>query len=278
MEQSRRSFLQRATTLGISLGGFALCAGCALAPAPSRQPAKVPRIGYLEQGPRPIEGSASVGAFRQGLRELGYVEGETIAIEWRFPDADVQLADFAAELVRLNLHLIVVGGTPQARAAQQATSTIPIVMAAVDDPVEAGLVASLARPGGNVTGLSFLSLGIWGKQLELLKETIPGLSRVAVPLYPANHTNLAAFKVTEEAARSVGVELQAMQVSGPDDFEAAFEAASKGGAGAIIDMALPLSLSHRTRSRTWRQSSASRRPTPTGASWSRAACSPTGRG
>lgn len=246
MGQSRRQFLRRATRLGVSLASLPLCAGCAVPLVSGRQPARTPRIGYLGQGPRPIEGSASVGAFRQGLRERGYVEGQTMTIEWRFAESPDQLADFVAELVRLNLDLIVVEGTPQALAGKQATSTIPIVMASADDPVEAGLVASLSRPGGNVTGLSFLSLGMWGKQLELLKDTIPALSRAAVLSYRANRANVTALKVTEDAARSLHVELQAMEVRGPDDFEVTFEAASRQQAGAIINMALPLSLSLRT--------------------------------
>src|SRR5215216_3746402 len=185
MDRGRRRFIQRASVLGLSLGGLACWSGCGLPPSPgvAQKAASVPRIAYLGLGAQPVEGSPSIGALRQGLRDLGYIEGQTILTEWRYADDADQLPDVAADLVRRNVHLIVVGGTPQALAARQATSTIPVVMAAADDPVGAGLVASLARPGGNVTGLSFLSLGIWAKQLELLKETVPALSRVAVPWY-----------------------------------------------------------------------------------------------
>jgi putative ABC transport system substrate-binding protein len=128
MEQSRRRFLQRATTLGLSLGGFAPWAGCALVPAASRQPAKMPRIGYLEQGPRPIEGSASLAAFRQGLRELGYVEGQNISLEYRNAEGHLdRLPHLAAELVCLNVNVIITATNQATRAATQATTTIPIL-------------------------------------------------------------------------------------------------------------------------------------------------------
>jgi putative ABC transport system substrate-binding protein len=248
VDQSRRRFIQRAWVLGLSLSDLALWSGCGLAPAggSGRKAPSVPRIGYLGLGAQPVEGSPSIGAFRQGLRDLGYVDGETILVEWRFADDADQLTDLAAELIGANVELIVVGGTPQALAASQATSTIPIVMASVDDPVGAGLVASLARPAGNVTGLSFQSLGIWAKQLELLKEIIPGLSRVAVSWYPDNQANATALNVSQEAARSLRLELLTLEVRSSADFQAAFETAVIAGAGAMVDLALPLSLSHRT--------------------------------
>src|SRR6266480_4550976 len=148
--------------------------------ANAQQPTKVPRIGYLG-GVSPSANSGRIEAFRRGLRELGYIEGKNIVIEWRGWEGkqDRQRA-LAAELVRLKVDIVVTGGPPATRSAKEATATIPIVMGFDDDPVSNGFVASLARPGGNMTGLSALSPEISGKQLELLKEIVPKLSRVAV--------------------------------------------------------------------------------------------------
>jgi putative tryptophan/tyrosine transport system substrate-binding protein len=162
---------------------------------------KVWRIGYLV---------ASFGrvdeAFRQGLRDLGYIEGQNITIEYRHADNQLdRLADLAAELIHLPVDVIVVAGPNAARVAQQATRTIPIVLAAGEDPVWLGLVASLARPGGNLTGLSLMSAELEGKRLELLKEAVPTASRVGVLFNPASTGVIPRWRETESAARSLGV-------------------------------------------------------------------------
>jgi len=163
------------TSFVLSAMLFALCV-----PAAAQQPTKVPRIGYLT-GATPDGQSHRIESFRQGLREFGYVEGKNIAIEYRYAELKPdRLPALAAELVRLKVDVIVTGGGPNTRAAKEATTTIPIVMAQDSDPVANGFVASLARPGGNITGLSNLAPELRGKQLELLKEIIPKLSRVAI--------------------------------------------------------------------------------------------------
>ena len=166
-------------------------------PAEAQQPAKIPRIGLLSAVPLSSM-SARVEAFRQGLRELGYVEGQNIAIEYRFAEGKLdQVSHNAAELVRLKVDAIVTAGATDTRAAKQATSTIPIVMAFDSDPVGSGFVASLARPGGNITGLSSLTPEITGKQLELLKDIVPRLSRVAVLWTSIEPSNAQSLKETE---------------------------------------------------------------------------------
>jgi ABC-type uncharacterized transport system substrate-binding protein len=165
----------------------------------AQQPMKVPRIGFLSAPSRSAQ-SARHEAFRQGLRELGYMEGKNIVIEWRYAEGQLErLPDLAAELVRLKVDVIVAGGLPAARAAKQVTTTIPIVMTG-GDPVRAGIIASLARPGGNVTGLSDSTVDVSTKRLELLKEVIPKLSRVAILWNPANPTNPLQLKDTQAAA------------------------------------------------------------------------------
>ena len=227
-----------------------LALGLLAAPlAAEAQPAgKVPRIGILP--PSPI--SASVerwDAFRQGLRSLGYVEGQNIVLV--FPSVEVtsseRLADAAAELVRLKVDVIVTATTVGARAAGVATKTIPIVMAVVNDPVAAGLVVSLARPGGNITGQSLISPELGGKRLQLLKEVVPGLSRIAVLSYPTNLTIATQLRELEAAARALGVQLQVLEVRDARDFERAFDAATRGGAGAVLTLDDPLPYTYRTR-------------------------------
>jgi len=204
--------------------------------AEAQQPTKMPRIGYLI-GSSSFGSSARIPAFRQGLRELGYVEGKNIMIEWRFAEQKLdRLPGLAAELVRLEVDIIVTAGPIPTRAAKEATITIPIVMAQDSDPVANGFVASLARPGGNITGLSTLRPELSGKQLELLKEIFPKLSRVAVfgtSTYPGN---AQALKEIELAAKAFGVQLQYLDVLDPKDIETAFRAASKGRADAVLMM------------------------------------------
>ena len=204
--------------------------------AEAQQPTKVSRTAYLT-GSYLSTMTARTEAFRQGLRELGYVEGKNINIEWRSAEGKIdRLPALAAELVRLKIDVIVTGGPAPTRAAKEATSTIPIVMAQDNDPVGSGFVASLARPGGNITGLATLAPELSGKRLELLKEVVPKLSRVAVFGTSTQPGNAQALKETELAAGALGVKLQYLDVLGPKDIEAAFRAASNGRAGAVLMM------------------------------------------
>jgi ABC-type uncharacterized transport system substrate-binding protein len=190
--------------------------------------------------------SARTGAFRDGLRELGYVEGRTITIEYRFAEGKLdRLPLLAAELVRMPVRVIVTEGATATRFAREATSTLPIVMAQDPDPVGAGLVASLARPGGNVTGLSNLRPELGGKRLELLKETVPGLARVAALGTSAVPGTARLLRETELAATGLGVQLQFLEVRDPKDIAPAFRTASKERAGAVLVLASPLLLSRR---------------------------------
>ena len=193
---------------------FALALGLLAAPlaAGAQQPKKVPRIGVLWPY-SPTIASPLADAFRQGLRDLGYVESQNIAIEDRWAEGKYdRLPALAAETVRLNVDIIVAVATPAIQAAEQATRTTPIVMAIANDPVESGFVASLARPGGNVTGLSLQSLELSGKRLELLKEAVPKLSRVAVLWNSSNPSHPLMLRETEAAARALGVRLQLLDV------------------------------------------------------------------
>jgi putative ABC transport system substrate-binding protein len=200
----------------------------------AQQPKKIPRIGFLATASRSSM-SARVEAFRQGLRELGYVEGKNIVIEWRYAEGQAdRLPGLVAELVRLKVDVIVTGGPQATRAAKEATVTIPIVMGFDNDPVGSGFVASLARPGGNITGLSTLAPEISGKQLELLKEIVPKLSRVAVFGTSTNPGNAQSLKETELAAGALKVQLQYLDVLDPKDIETAFRAASKERADAVL--------------------------------------------
>jgi putative tryptophan/tyrosine transport system substrate-binding protein len=195
---------------------------------------KIPRIGVLLPG-APTSFSHRIEAFRQGLRELGYVEGRTIIIDWRGAEGRVgQLPDLAAELVRLSVDLIVTAGTPATEAAKNATKTIPIVMAAVGDPVGSGLVDSLAHPGGNITGFSIVAPDLSGKRMELLKEAAPGVSRVAALLNPTNRTYQHELPEMQVAARTLGLRLQLVEVSEPNMFEHAFTMMSRDRAQAIV--------------------------------------------
>jgi len=222
---------------------FAMCGAVAQA----QQPSKIPRIGFLATVSLSTT-SDRVEAFRQGLRELGYVEGKTIVIEYRWAEGRVdRLPDLATELVRLKVEVIVTSGPTVTRAAKEATVTIPIVMAQDGDPVGNGFVASLARPGGNITGLSSLAPEIGGKQLELLKEVIPKLSRMAVLGTSTNPDNAPSLREVELAAGAFGVKLQYLDVLGPKDIETAFQAARKGRADAILALSSRVLVSQRTQ-------------------------------
>ena len=214
--------------------------------AEAQQQTKVRRIGYLS-GNSPSSESVRTDALRQGLRELGYVEGKNIVIEYRFAEGKLdRLAQLVAELVRLKVDVIVTAGTGSTRSANEATNAIPIVMTQDPDPVRNGFVASLARPGGNITGLSTLQPELSGKRLELLKEIVPTLSRVAVLGTSTNASNAQSLRETEVAAEALAVKLQYLDVRGPKDIEAAFQAARKERADAVLVLGGPVLASRRT--------------------------------
>jgi len=215
--------------------------------AQAQQPAKVPRIGFLS-GVSPSAVSSRTEAFRRGLRELGYVEGKNVIIEWRYAEGKRErVGDLAAELVRLKVDVIVTAGAGSTRSAKEATATIPIVMAQVNDPVGTGLVANLARPGGNITGQSAMAPEISGKLLELLKEIVPRLSRVAVLGSSTQPGHAQSLRATELAAGTLGVQLQYLDVLGSKDVETAFQAASKGRADAVLVLTSHVATSQRTQ-------------------------------
>src|ERR1043166_27838 len=222
-----------------------LLAPCSSAEA--QQPTKIFRIGYLSANSAYSE-SARTGTFRQGLRELGYVEGKNIVIEYRYADGKLdRVPALAAELVHLNVNVIVTGGTGSTRSANEATNSVPIVMTQDPDPVGNGFVANLARPGGNITGLSTLSPELNGKRLELLKEIIPKISRVAVLGTSTTPSNAQSLRETELAAGVLAVKVQYLDVRGPKDIETAFRAASKAGADAIMLLGGPVLASQRAQ-------------------------------
>jgi putative tryptophan/tyrosine transport system substrate-binding protein len=232
---NRRRFLQ---TVSVSLLAAPLAAGA--------QSAKAPRVGFLGLGS--AEGSPAFEALRQGLRQQGWVEGQSIAFEDRSDvDQYKRLPDVAAELVRLKVDVIVTYGTTAALAARKATATIPIVTRAGADPVETGLAASLARPGGNVTGVTTSGRDMVGKRLELLKETLPGRSRIAVLWDPESRTELGSLKNAEAAARSLGLKVQPVEVRRPEDFEKAFASMAHGRVEALASVASIMFRVHRAR-------------------------------
>src|SRR5713226_9702676 len=215
--------------------------------AGAQQAGKVPRIGFLG-GNSAFTEKGRIEAFRQGLRELGYVEGQNIVIEWRWAEGKWdRLPVLAAELVRLNVEVIVTGGSTSSGAAKKVTTTIPIVMAQTNDPVGSGFVASLARPGGNMTGLSTFAPELSGKRLELLKEVVPKLSRVAVFGDSTTPGNAQALKETELAARALKVQLRYLDILGPKDIEIAFREATKGRADAALVLGAPVLISQRKK-------------------------------
>jgi putative tryptophan/tyrosine transport system substrate-binding protein len=212
----------------------------------AQQPRKIPLIGFLVSANR--SGSAHLTeAFIQGLRELGYVEGQNIGIEYRWANGNFErLPDLAAELVRLKVAVIVATVTQASLAAKNATATIPIVMVAVGSPVEARLVASLARPGANITGTSTMADEVVGKQLGLLKETLPKISRVAALWNPANPVFQASqLRQAESAAKALPVTLQKLEARDPAEIDHAFTTISKEGTKALIVLADPVFTTHR---------------------------------
>jgi ABC-type uncharacterized transport system substrate-binding protein len=211
----------------------------------AQQPTKIPRIGYLSGSGLSVL-AARIEAFRQGLRELGYVEGKNIIIEWRSAEEKFdRLPELAAELVRLKVDVIVSPGPGVTRPLKEATSTIPIVMAQDTDPVGSGFVASLARPGGNITGLASLAPEVGGKQLELLKEISPKISRVAVIGNSTTPGDAQAIRETVLTAGSFEVYLRYLDVLDPKDIETAFRTAAKGRADALLVLGNPILNNHR---------------------------------
>ena len=215
--------------------------------AGAQQPTKIPLIGYLEGGPRSAF-TARMEAFRQGLRELGYEEGKNINIEWRFADGKLDhLPGLAAELLNLKVALIVSGGGARTNAAKEATSTVPIVMAQNNDPVGTGLVASLARPGGNITGLSNFAPELSGKRLEILKEVVPRLSRVTLLGLSTGPSYAQVMKEVELAAKALRVKLEYLDVPGPKDIEPAFRAAAKVRTDGVMTLPSAILVAQRTQ-------------------------------
>ena len=210
-------------------------------PCDAQRTSAVPKIGVMRTPP---SSDVPYRAFLQGLAELGYVEGKTILIEYRWGDPR-QFPEFARELVRLNVDLIFAPNPQGIQAARQATTTIPIVFAVGGDPVRTGVAASLARPGGNVTGLTALGSDLGGKRLELLKELVPGLSRVAVLWNPAVPDKVVELSEMEGPARKLGLQLQSAEARGPEDFEKAFTRIVNGRAQAMIVLGEPLMYGHR---------------------------------
>jgi len=213
--------------------------------AEAQQPKKVPRIGYVGAG-SPATAGHHAQAFVQGLRELGYVEGQNIVIEYRWAEGKLEsLPAFVADLVRLRVDVIVSSASPAIRFAKEQTSAIPIVMAGVTDPVEAGFVASLARPGGNITGLTHLSTDLTGKRLELLKEVVPRLLRVAVLWNPNHPGQPFAYKESEVAAQALKVTLISMETRNKEEIERVLSGMGTKRPQALLELPDPLTFFNR---------------------------------
>jgi len=236
---------------------IALGAGALAAPFGSfaqQQAAKISRVGLLspgapfDAGRNPSALAVLFGALRESLRELGYGEGRNIVIESRWAEGKYdQLPRLAAELIGLKVDVIVTYGTPAAQAAQRATGTIPIVMAGIIDPVASGLIRNLARPGGNITGQSMMSPDLVAKQLEMLKEVVPKLSRVALLSNPANPGNAPQVQYGQDAGRALGLQIQALKASNPGDIDRAFSVMSEERAGGLVVLVDAALLDHRAR-------------------------------
>src|SRR5262245_54687924 len=244
LEKTRRERIHPLTLTALLAVTILLSPLCLSAEA--QQAGKVPRVGILSPGSSAVPALALHDSFRRGLRELGYIEGKNIFIEIRYAGGKQdRLSDLATELVKLKVDVIVTTGTPGVLAAKNATSAIPIVFWSVSDPVRAGLVSSLARPGGNITGLSMLEPELGGKRLELLKETFPRITKIAYlrnPDFPG-----PALAAMPEAARALGLELQSLDVRTAKDFDGAFEAVLKERSQALTVASVPVIWSNRQR-------------------------------
>jgi putative ABC transport system substrate-binding protein len=239
---SEKAMKNKITVVTLCAMLLALCL-----PAEAQEPTKVPRIGYVSATGDPNNPGPQIAAFRRGLRDLGYIEGKNILIEYRYAEGNLDRAPvLIAELLQLKVDVIVVTFLRAIRAAKEATKTTPIVMETNQDPVATGIVDSLARPGGNITGLTRLGRELSGKRLELLTEVVPGISRVGV-LWDANAPGpIIGFKEYEAAARALKIQVQSLEVRGPKpDLEGAFQVAVKGRTTALITITNPV-LSHYT--------------------------------
>ncbi|HZR99135.1 MAG TPA: ABC transporter substrate-binding protein [Chloroflexota bacterium] len=242
MSGATHSLTRRRFVKSAGVAGLGLLAGCGRLPWQAEAPAKIAQIGYLAANST----SPAHQAFREGLRELGWIEGQNILIEWRLTEGrEEQVPQFAAELARLPLDAIVVVETPRIHAVQQETRTIPVVMISSGDPVSNGFVASLSRPGGNITGVSNIAPQLSGKRLELLKETIPGASRVAILWDPTDPGNLLAFQETQAAAERLAIHLQSLEVRDPGNLSGAFETATRKRADGVVIPAGPVAFNQR---------------------------------
>src|SRR5918996_2861191 len=240
----RKSKAKKPKWLGLSLIALVLVVVGALAHAQPQR--KVPRLGFLAPDSQSAS-SIRTEAFRQGLRELGYVEGQNIVIDYRFGDGKRErFPDLAAELERLKVDIIVsAGGNVVTQAVQQATNRIPIVMTNVLDPVGSGFIASLARPGGNITGLTAISSDLTGKRLELIKETFPKASRIGVLLDPGDPSKVVELKEVQAAANVLGLKLHSIEVLSPMDLESLFKAGTREHAGALLVLQSAVTNTHR---------------------------------
>jgi putative ABC transport system substrate-binding protein len=215
--------------------------------AEAQQPAKVPRIGFLGNSTPTLEANL-IGPFREGLRDLGYVEGKNIVIEWRWAEGKYdRFPTLIAELIASKVDLIVTAGTPATIALKKATTTLPLVMIAVGDPVGTGLIASFAHPGGNLTGLTSISPELDGKRLELLREVVPKISYVAVLWNPTSPLQVVAEQETQAAARAMGIKVLSLGVQAQEQFDDAFAKILKERPKALLVLADRLFLHHRAR-------------------------------
>ena len=224
-QPSRRQFVQ-----GVGAARLALVAGCGLLPSHAQRPARVARLGILSaSSANDASTAARHEAFREGLRDLGYVEGQNLVLDYRYTEMELErLPDLAAELVRLPVDILVVAGNePAIQAAKRASETLPIVFPNSSAPGETGIVASLARPGGNATGLTDISPELSGKRLQVLRDALPGLARVGVLWPPQSAGPALQFQETESAARALGLDLLPFSVHGAEEIDAAFEAARR---------------------------------------------------
>src|SRR5918999_4622009 len=216
-------------------------------PVEAQDSKNIPRLGFLSVGAAQDERDR-LGVFQEGLRELGYIEAKNILIEYRFADGKLdRLPELATALARLNVNIIVTAGNEAVQAAKNATQSIPIVMAFSGDPVGAGFVASLARPGGNITGLSRINIELTAKRLELLNETVPSATRIAVLFNPEGRVPMLALKEAQAAAQRLGLHIQALEMKAPQDIETAFRSAARDRAAAVMTLPGGFTGFHRTR-------------------------------